>query len=126
MGSLVKMFGESRLVQLGFATMTVSFALLAGVHGLPFLLVAIGLQTFGGSVLRPSLTSLITMRAARHQQGMVIGLMQSLMSIAQIVAPVIAGFLIQGQLLATWAIAGSVFCAAGYLVNFTPSVRSFS
>src|SRR6516164_4905581 len=126
MGRLVKMFGESRLVQVGFATMAVGFALLAGVHGIPFLLVAIGLQTFGGSVLRPSLTSLITMRAARHQQGMVIGLMQSLMSIAQIVAPVIAGFLIQGQLLATWAIAGSVFCAAGYLVNLTPSVRSFS
>ena len=114
MGRLVKMFGESRLVQLGFATMAISFALLAGVHGIPFLLVAIGLQTFGGSVLRPSLTSLITMRAARHQQGMVIGLMQSLMSIAQIVAPVIAGFLIQGQLLATWALAGGVFCAAGW------------
>ena len=54
------------------------------------------------------------MRAARHQQGMVIGLMQSLMSIAQIVAPVIAGFLIQGQLLARWALAGGVFCAAGW------------
>jgi hypothetical protein len=36
------------------------------------------------------------------------------MSIAQIVAPVIAGFLIQGELLAVWAIAGSVFCAAGW------------
>src|SRR5215467_5806159 len=114
MGRLVKMFGESRLVQVGFATMAVSFALMAGVHGIPFLLVAIGLLTFGSAVLRPSLTSLITMRAARHRQGMVIGLMQSLMSIAQIVAPVIAGFLIQAQFLAIWALAGSVFCAAGW------------
>jgi MFS family permease len=114
MGRLVKMVGESRLVQLGFATMAVSFALLAGVHGIPLLLAAIGLLTFGSAVLRPSLTSLITMRAARHQQGMVIGLMQSLMAIAQIIAPVIAGFLIQGQLLAVWALAGSVFCATGW------------
>ncbi|HEY2381623.1 MAG TPA: MFS transporter [Terriglobia bacterium] len=114
MGRLVKMFGESRLVQLGFATMAVSFALLSGVHGVPLLLAAIGLLTFGSAVLRPSLTSLITMRAERHQQGMVIGLMQSLMAIAQIIAPVIAGFLIQGELLAMWALAGGVFCATGW------------
>jgi multidrug resistance protein len=114
MGRLVKMFGESRLVQVGFATMAVSFALMAGVHGIPFLLVAIGLLTFGSAVLRPSLTSLITKRAARHRQGMVIGLMQSLMAVAQIVAPVIAGFLIQAEFLSMWALAGSVFCAVGW------------
>lgn len=114
MGRLVKMFGESRLVQIGFATMAVSFALLAAVHGIPYLLVAIGLLTFGSAILRPSLTALITTRAARHRQGMVIGLMQSLMSIAQIVAPVIAGFLIQSQFLSTWALAGSLFCAIGW------------
>jgi DHA1 family tetracycline resistance protein-like MFS transporter len=114
MGRLVKMFGESRLVQIGFVTMAMSFALLAGIHGIPLLLVAIGLLTFGSAVLRPSLTSLITTRTARHRQGMVLGLTQTLMSIAQIVAPVIAGFLIQGELLAVWAIAGSVFCAAGW------------
>jgi hypothetical protein len=45
---------------------------------------------------------------------MVIGIMQSLMSVAQIVAPLIAGFLIEGELLAAWALAGSVFCAAGW------------
>lgn len=114
MGRLVKMFGESRLVQMGFVTMTVSFVILAGVHGIPLLLVAIGLLTFGSAVLRPSLTSLITKRAARHRQGMVIGIMQSLMSVAQIVAPLIAGFLIEGELLGVWALAGSVFSAAGW------------
>jgi len=36
------------------------------------------------------------------------------MSIAQIVAPVIAGFLIQTQYLSTWAIAGTLFCAIGW------------
>jgi MFS family permease len=114
MGPLVKMFGESRLVKVGFATMAVSFVILAGVHGIPLLLAAIGLLTFGSAVLRPSLTSLITKHAARHRQGMVIGIMQSLMSVAQIIAPLIAGFLIDGELLAAWALAGSVFCAAGW------------
>src|SRR5215472_5140303 len=115
-GSLVKSFGESRLVQMGFATMTGGFVLLAGVHGIPYLLLATGLLTFGSAILRPSLTALITTGAARHRQGMVIGLMQSLMSIAQIVAPVIAGFLIQTQFLSTWAFAGSIFCAIGWAI----------
>ena len=114
MGRLVKAFGESRLVQMGFAAMTAGFALLAGVHAIPYLLVAIALLTFGSAILRPSLTALITMRAARHRQGMVIGLMQSLMAVAQIVAPIIAGFLIQTQFLSTWAFAGSLFCAIGW------------
>jgi MFS family permease len=114
MGPLVKAFGESRLVQMGFATMTAGFLLLAGVQGIPYLLFAVALLTFGSAILRPSLTTMITSQVARHRQGIVIGLMQSLMSIAQIVAPVIAGFLIQTQFLSTWAIAGTLFCAIGW------------
>jgi MFS family permease len=114
LGSLVKAFGEGRLVKMGFAAMTAGFALLGAVHGIPYLLIAVALLTFGSTILRPSLTTLITTRAARHQQGMVIGIMQSLMSIAQIVAPVIAGILIQTRLLSTWALAGSAFCAIGW------------
>jgi DHA1 family tetracycline resistance protein-like MFS transporter len=114
MGRLVKAFGESRLVKIGFAAMAAGFALMAAVQGISYLLVAIALLTFGSAILRPSLTALITMRAARHRQGMVIGLMQSLMSVAQIVAPVVAGGLIQAQLLSTWAFAGSIFCTIGW------------
>src|SRR4029077_14724322 len=114
MGSLIKRFGEGKLVQMGFAGMGLGFALLSGAHQISYLLLAIGLLTFGSAVLRPSLTSLITARASRHRQGMVIGLMQSLMSVAQIIAPVIAGSLIQSQLLSTWAMAGSIFCVVGW------------
>jgi DHA1 family tetracycline resistance protein-like MFS transporter len=113
-GSLVKKFGESKLVQMGFATMGLGFALLSGSHQIAYLLLAIALLTFGSAILRPSLTSLITTRAARHRQGLVIGLMQSLMSIAQIIAPIIAGLLIQKQYLSTWALAGSIFCVVGW------------
>jgi DHA1 family tetracycline resistance protein-like MFS transporter len=113
-GRLVKAFGEKRLVKMGFAAMTGGFALLAGIHAISYMLAAIGVLTFGSAILRPSLTTLITNRAARHQQGMVIGLMQSLMSTAQIIAPIIAGLLIQTQFLSTWAFSGSMFCAIGF------------
>ena len=114
MGSLVKKFGEGKLVQMGFAGMGLGFAVMAGAHEILYLLLAITLLTFGSAILRPSLTSLITARAARHRQGMVIGLMQSLMSVAQIIAPVIAGLLIQKQYLSIWALAGTTFCAVGW------------
>src|SRR5262245_42618186 len=77
MGSLVKAFGESRLVQIGFTAMAAGFALMAGVHAIPYLLIAITLLTFGSAILRPSLTTLITTCVPRHRQGMVMGIMQS-------------------------------------------------
>jgi MFS transporter, DHA1 family, tetracycline resistance protein len=113
MGKLVNRFGERRLVRIGFGSMAAGFALLSAVYYIPYLLLAITLLTIGSTLLRPSLTSLITQHVARHRQGMAIGLTQSLMSIAQIIAPVIAGTLIQHQFLSTWAWAGTVICGIG-------------
>lgn len=113
-GRLVKSLGESRLVQLGFVCMAAGSVLLGGVHYIPYLLLAITFLTFGSAILRPSLTSLITKRVARNRQGMAIGLMQSLMSVSQIVAPVIAGLLIQHHFLSTWAWTGGLVCAIGF------------
>jgi MFS family permease len=59
-------------------------------------------------MVRPALTSLITQKAARSEQGVVLGLTQSLNSIAAIVAPAIAGLLIDHSLLATWAMLAAV------------------
>lgn len=112
-GPMVKTLGERRLVELGFAAMAAGFAVLGVVYYIPYLLIAIALITFGAAVLRPSVTSLITTKVARHRQGMVMGLMQSLMSIAQIVAPLVAGVLIQNQLLNVWAWAASAICGIG-------------
>jgi MFS transporter, DHA1 family, tetracycline resistance protein len=112
-GPLIKTFGESRLVQMGFATMAGGFLVMGSVYYIPYLLLAIALLTFGNAILRPSLTSLITNRVARHRQGMVIGLMQSLMSISQIVAPVFTGILIEHHFLSTWAWAAGAVCGIG-------------
>jgi len=112
-GRLVKFFGENRLVRIGFVTMALGFALMSFVTYIPYLLLAITLLNFGNAVLRPSLTSLITKTVARHRQGLTIGLMQSTMSIAQIVAPVVAGTLIQHQFLGIWAWSGGLVCGIG-------------
>jgi MFS family permease len=71
-----------------------------------------------GAGLRPALTSLITKQADRRQQGVIIGLTQSLTSVAQIVAPPLAGFLIGREWLTTWAVWGGIL--AGLALFFEP------
>ena len=60
----------------------------------------------GTGVLRPALTSLITQHAVARNRGD-IGADAFLMSVAQIIGPVIAGFLIDRELLTTWALVGA-------------------
>ena len=116
-GRLVRKFGEEKLVDSGFVTGTVGFALIGFTYRLPGLLVASTISSFGTGALRPALTSLITQRAGRDEQGVVLGLTQSLMSVAQIVGPVIAGFLIDRQLLTTWALVGAAVSAVGIVIG---------
>lgn len=116
-GRLVKRFGEEKLVSSGFISATAGFGLIGFMYHLPGLLVASTLASFGTGVLRPALTSLITQRAGREEQGIVLGLTQSLMSVAQILAPVIGGFLIDRELLTTWAIAGAAVSFIGVLIG---------
>ena len=116
-GRLVKRFGEVHLVSSGFISATAGFALIGFMYHLPGLLVASTLASFGTGVLRPALTSLITQHAGREEQGIVLGLTQSLMSVAQIIAPVIGGFLIDRELLTTWAIGGAAVSFIGVLIG---------
>jgi predicted MFS family arabinose efflux permease len=64
-------------------------------------------------VLRPAITSLITQRASRSEQGVVLGLNQSLNSMCQIVAPFFAGLLIEQGWLPAWALMAAVVSLLG-------------
>lgn len=116
-GRLVRRFGEEKLVAAGFVSATAGFALMGFTYRLPALLAASSIASFGTGVLRPALTSLITQHAGREEQGVILGLTQSLMSVAQIIGPVIAGFLIDRELLTTWALAGAAASALGIAIG---------
>ena len=112
-GRLVKRFGESGLVAVGFGTLAVGYFGLGLGASMAMLLVAGTLSAFGNGVIRPALTSLITQYAGRKEQGVVLGITQALMSLASIVAPIAAGLLIQHQLLTTWAWTTAALAAVG-------------
>jgi len=115
-GRMVRVFGERRLVWISFAILAVSYAAFGWIWSIPWLLAVTALQAFGAP-LRPALTSLITQAAGKSDTGAVLGLNQSLMSVAQIVAPFIAGLLIDRGLLAAWALFPALASAAGLLLQ---------
>jgi MFS family permease len=121
-GRLVKVFGEAKLVKTGFAASAVGFGLLAWTRTLPQLLAASTINSYGNGVLRPAVTSLITQQAGRREQGIVLGLTQSIMSVSQIVAPIIAGMLIQREQLAAWALGVGGVALLGFVTSVTRSV----
>lgn len=112
-GRLVQSFGEGKITWAGFLAATSGFAALAFTYSVPTLLVVSAVASIGTGALRPALTSLITQKAGRFEQGAVLGLNQSLMSISSIVAPFIAGVLIDHRLLAAWALVAAAVSAIG-------------
>jgi DHA1 family tetracycline resistance protein-like MFS transporter len=115
LGVLVKKFGEKAINRVGFASYAVGYSLLAFSYTIPMLALAATVTAFG-AFIRPTLTSLITKAAPRSEQGSVLGLQQSLTSVAQIAGPPFAGFLIQHGALTTWGIAAAVITAVGLVL----------
>lgn len=112
-GWLVRRFGEASLVTVGFLALVIGYVALGFAYTVPFLVATSIVASFGMGVLRPALTSLITHQATRHEQGVVLGLTQSLTSMASIVAPFVAGVLIQYRLLTAWAFLAAGLAAVG-------------
>ncbi len=119
LGRLVKRFGERALNRVGFLAYAAGYALIAFCHSVPMLILTTTIMVFGGLV-RPTLTSLITHEGPREEQGSVLGLTQSLTSVAQIVAPPIGGWLIGHNLLTTWGLAAAAVAGAGLVLASKP------
>jgi len=117
-GRMVKRLGEKKVVRLGFAASMLGYAAVGFTYTIGQLLWVIVFTSIGGAGLRPALTSMITQKAGRREQGVIIGLSQSLTSIAQITAPVIAGILIDRRFLTTWAVWAGVL--GGLALFFQP------
>src|SRR5215469_11886368 len=123
LGKLVKRFGERRLNRVGFAGYAAGYAILAFSHSVP-VLIAATIVTSIGTLVRPTLTSLITQEASREEQGVVLGLTQSLTSVAQILAPVLGGYMIERGVLTGWGLAASAFAVVGLALASQPEPKT--
>lgn len=125
-GRAVKALGERRVVQIGFLSTLIGYAAIGLTHTVQELLVVTAFASIFGAGLRPALTSLITQSAGRREQGVMLGLTQSLMSIAQILAPLISGLLIQNHYLSVWAFWAGILGGAALLFQPRPMAPAAS
>jgi MFS transporter, DHA1 family, tetracycline resistance protein len=131
-GRMVKWMGERNVVRLGFFLTALVYTGIGFTSSVWPLLVLMLVGALA-SALRPALTSLITQNAGKREQGVIIGLTQSLMSIAQITAPLIGGALIgradmhppgapENHLFLTiWGVWGGLLAGLALLFELTPS-----
>jgi len=92
-GPLVKWFGEKWLIVLGLALVGVSLALLpfcTEERGLKFMMGALALFAVSSSVYRAPTFGLISLNASSAEQGEVMGVTQSVGSLARIIGPILA------------------------------------
>lgn len=90
---LVKRFGEPRLIAFGAVSMAAGLLWTPYAAGLGALLVALAGLSAGQGLMHPSLTSLLSRSAHPAEQGAVLGVAQSLSSLARILGPVWGGVL---------------------------------
>jgi MFS transporter, DHA1 family, tetracycline resistance protein len=114
-GRLVKRFGEGALIVTGFGTLVVGYTALGLVHSVGALVLVATVASFGNGVLRPSLTSLVSQNAGRHEQGVVLGFTQSLNALALVLGPALGGFLLDRGMLSSWAWVSATFALGGLI-----------
>jgi MFS family permease len=104
---------DRSIVMAAFACMSVGFAGLAIGSSIGLLGVVLTLIIVGTMFARSTLTAELSRSTAINRQGMIMGLNQSLMSGANITAPLLSGALIGHRLFVPWALAMAAIALAG-------------
>jgi len=91
-GRAVKWLGEHHIVPASLALVAVGLLMIPGTTSVAALLVASGVMAVGMGFNNPSLMSLISRYSSAEDQGGVLGLTQSLNSLARIIGPLWGGF----------------------------------
>jgi MFS family permease len=116
LGRLVKRFGELRLAIAGFFAAVIAYVLLGSAAALGSLLVVATIAAFANGILRPVITSELTQRVGRHEQGVAIGISGSLNSLAMMMAPPAGGRLLDEHWLVAWTLVPAAAAAIGLVV----------
>jgi DHA1 family tetracycline resistance protein-like MFS transporter len=91
-GRLTQRFGEERLLFCGLALIGAGLLVMTVARDIAVLALATTALALGMGLTQPSLNSLISRRAGREEQGEVLGVSQSVGSLARVFGPAAAGF----------------------------------
>ncbi|NJO82510.1 MAG: TCR/Tet family MFS transporter [Blastochloris sp.] len=122
-GRLQPRFGEPWLVVGGLGLMAIGLPLLALAPSAWMLYPLTGLMAIGSGLAIPSITSLVSRQAGAERQGMVMGGVQSVLSLTLVIGPFVAGLLF--DLVGTGApyLAGGVFVCCALMAAISALYR---
>jgi DHA1 family tetracycline resistance protein-like MFS transporter len=109
--TLVVRFGEKRLSIVGIAVLAVSLLAIAVAPTPGALRLVLVVYAVGFAVIGPSALSLVSRAATEGEQGMVIGVVQSMGALARVFGPMAAGIALGRLGPGAPMVAGSIVCA---------------
>ncbi len=92
-GRLTKRHGEKRLLLCGLVLLAIGLVILPFCRSLAVLVGTFAVLAIGLGLTQPALNSLISRRAGAGEQGQVLGVTQSVGSLARVIGPPLAGYL---------------------------------
>jgi predicted MFS family arabinose efflux permease len=92
---ILRFFGEKHALVTGVVSMAISMVILAFSAEYLFVFVPLIFLAYGTGVGRPLLTSRLTNSVTQKETGSILGVNNSLTSVAQIITPIVGGFIIE-------------------------------
>jgi MFS family permease len=96
LGKLVDWLGEARVMQIGAVLLTIGLFAIPFPRSVVSLGLIIALVPIGTACLFPSVTALVTRRAAEHERGQTLGVQQAFGGVSRVIAPIWATAAFQG------------------------------
>jgi MFS family permease len=113
---LTKRYGEERLLLAGLVLLVIGLVTVPFAHDLPVLAGAFAALAIGLGLVQPALNSLISRRAGASEQGQVLGVTQSVGSLARVIGPPLAGYLFADLSHGSPFFGGAVIVALAFLL----------
>lgn len=122
---LIDWAGEKRLTRIGLGSIVIGMALVLLVRSWQMLLVTTTFFSFGSGAARPLLTGAISNSVSGKEQGAVLGVANSLGSIAQILGPLIGGVVINYFIPGILGLTSSIVMAVGLFLMLRYDKNNF-
>ncbi len=94
LSKLIDYFGELKLIRIGILVMALSLLFSSFITSKILFIICITFFAFGNSATRPVLIGMISKKVSSKEQGAVLGITNSLASLAQIIGPLIGGYML--------------------------------
>lgn len=116
---IIPQYGERKVMIVGLLTVGTGLSMIGWAHSIPVMAVAVTLLGLGSGLVNPALTGSVSLVADKSEQGVVMGVNQSLAALSRILGPALGGWFYR-DIGAPWPfwVAG-IFSFIGLLVALT-------